>query len=101
MRQKQPSRTSLTRQAKMCVFDPRAAGPMKVIAENGNILYYEDRAVESIMMAREQWVGDRERVEELRKAVGLLLLSLEIRDGQLIKDRAPGDGNSGSNRNKA
>jgi len=65
---------------------------MKVIAENGNVLYYEDRAVESIMMAREQWMGQRERIEELRKAVGLLLLSLEVRDGQNPENRARGNG---------
>ena len=90
MRQKLPSKTSLARQAKACVFNPRAAGPMKVIAENGNVLYYEDRAVECIKLARELPTHES-RAEELRKAIGLLLLSLERRNGTASENRTRGD----------
>ena len=87
----QPSKTSLAQEAKQCVFDPRANGPMKIIADTGNADYYETRAVEAIYQSK--LCHDNEScIEQLRQAVGLLLLSINkrVQSGQSSQERQQG-----------
>lgn len=59
---------------------------MKVVVEMGNVDYYENRAVESILQAHE---SPTDAVNQLRQAVGLLLLALSKRE-QASRDTPAG-----------
>lgn len=78
MPQKLPSKKMLQAEARDCIFDPRAVGPMKIIADTDNLDYFKGRAIECI---------NRSQIEnpkkELQMAVGLLLLALaKVKNGE-------------------
>lgn len=76
---KQPSKTELRRHLRDCLFDPRKPGPMQVIADTGNEEYYENRAKECVSQFAET---SHEKSDNIRMAIGLLLLSLAKRNGK-------------------
>jgi hypothetical protein len=91
---KLPSKTSLAKWAKAAILDPRTPGPFRVIAEAGNPGYYMDRAVECIRQAQ---ANPNVLPLELRQAVSLLLLTMEVKHGQNTEDRPSGSGDTGTN----
>lgn len=62
-----PSKTALRKILKASEFDPRAAGPLKIIADVGNKDYYRSRAIELI---------SDNTTKSVQQAISLLALSL-------------------------
>lgn len=89
-----PSKTSLAKQAKACILDPRVPGPFKVIADAMNADYYMNRAIESIHQAQ---ANEAVLETELQQAVSLLLLTMEVKRGERAaqQQRSAGSGNPG------
>jgi len=73
-----PSQTSLRKVLAESAFDPRVPGPLKVIADNDNVFYLTERAIEFVREGQQG--GPTEYEEGLTKAIGLLALAkLRIR----------------------
>ena len=72
---KNPSKTSVSKVLQQCAFDPRASGPMKVIADVQDPMYYQQRAVE-IIRNESHRSRNPVAVKSLRQAIGLLALAV-------------------------
>jgi hypothetical protein len=70
---------------------------MKVVVDMNNVVYYEGRAIECIYQAQALPEGEEKyKIEQLRQAVGLLLLALVKRNGQIAQEVQEGSRNSAS-----
>ncbi len=67
-----PSKTQIAAILREAAFDPRASGPLSIIADVGDAAYYQARAAESIGLSRHSGL-DR---AELVKAMRLLALAI-------------------------
>ncbi len=75
---KPPSMTQVKKALAECSFDPRADGPMKIVADVGRRDYYEIRAFELVREAQECLEMDKSidgYHDKMRKAIGLLALA--------------------------
>jgi len=70
---------ALRKQLTKTMFDPREPGPMKIIADVGNIQYYVMRGIEFSHMANQAVTSDDAAVH-LRNAMRCMLLALVIED---------------------
>lgn len=73
------NKTQIRKALTECAFDPRKAGPLKVISDVGNTKYYLHRAIESVVKAANQTDIKGElmfsAVEEIDIAISLLALA--------------------------
>lgn len=75
-KQTQPSQTSIRKVLSESAFDPRVPGPLKVIADTGNVEYLVTRAIE--FLREGQYGADATRPmdrDKLTQAISLLALA--------------------------
>jgi hypothetical protein len=71
-----------------CGFDPNKPGPMKVIADVGDPMYYQQRAIELIRL-EEHRSRNPAAVKSLKQAIGLLALAVVELELKGTKPTAP------------
>lgn len=89
MKRKIPSMTQIKALLRECAFDPRADGPLKIIADTTSVQYLELRTVEmlheAIRDAEDNRLNPEERLQEyntkVKQAIGLMALA-KIRRNQ-------------------